>query len=67
MINNRPFRPFDIRKVDQDKEKIYKCISCNETSTCIQVNSIFEIKLSHTSNKIYLCDICLSRLKKTLE
>lgn len=56
---------FDIRKIDQDKEKIYNCTSCDETSTSMQIESMYEIRLFYSSKRLYLCDACLIRLKET--
>lgn len=57
---------FDIRKTDSDKEKICNCISCNETSTSLQVESMYEIKLMYPSKKLAICNTCLEKLRKTI-
>jgi len=57
---------FDIRKIDSDNEKIQNCISCDETSTSMQIESSYEVTLLYRSNKICLCNVCLEKLKKTL-
>ena len=60
-------RSFDIRKIDSDKEKIQNCISCNEPSTSMQIESAYEIRLFYPSKTICLCDVCLSKMKETLK
>jgi hypothetical protein len=57
---------FDIRKIDSDTEKIQNCISRDETSTSMQIESMYEVRLFYPSHKIHLCNFCLERFKKTL-
>lgn len=57
---------FDIRKIDCDKEKIHNCLSCDETSTNLEIESMYEVRLFYPSHKIHLCNVCLEKLKKTL-
>jgi hypothetical protein len=57
---------FDIRKIDSDKEKIKNCISCDESSTSMEIESMYEVRLFYPSHTICLCDVCLEKLKRTL-
>ena len=57
---------FDIRKIDSDNEKIQNCISCDETSTSMQIKESYEITLFYRVKKICLCNVCLDKFKATL-
>ena len=57
---------FDIRKIDSDNESIHNCISCDETSTSAEIESMHEIKMFYPSKNIYLCNVCLEKLRMSL-
>lgn len=57
---------FNIRKINSDTEKIQNCISCRESSTSMEIESAYEVILYYPSNRICLCDVCLNKLKETL-
>jgi hypothetical protein len=59
-------KKFDIRKINSDTEKIHNCLSCNETSTSLQIELMYEITLFYPSKKICLCNYCLEKLKNTI-
>jgi len=57
---------FDIRKIDVDNEKLRDCISCDESSASLQIESMYEVRLYYPSHVIYLCNVCLNKLKESL-
>lgn len=63
MCNGR----IDIRKMDVDNERLQNCISCDEVSSSLQVESMYEIILFYPSKKIYLCNHCIDRFKRALK
>ncbi len=59
-------KKFDIRKIDSDNEKIHNCVSCDETSTSMQIDSMYEVRLFYPSHTVCLCNVCLDKLRNTL-
>lgn len=57
---------FKIRKINVDKEKIVNCVSCDEPSTSMQIEEMFEITLFYFLKKLYICDCCKEKLKNSL-
>jgi len=54
---------FDIRKIDVDNEKLRDCISCDESSASLQIESMYEVRLFYPSHDvIYLCNVCKNKI-----